>query len=508
MADARHELVLWEEKLKRLNTDAKKAMSDQIKRSVVLNMMPRAERISIERAATPTHLNDYLSMRAELIRLADIESLNEKPKNSRKGPDDMDVDRLEEGNWDEHSWTDWPYPQESQDTVGGDLNAFGKGYGKDKGKGKGAYNPFTYNSSYYKGNKGGGKKGDKGSKGGGKGSDGGKGGNQPMGMFQGYCGLCWEWGHTKKYCKWNTGSPNGTQPRQANELAEESNKTPERPLETLDLCCFTCEDEWTKVESKRKRRNGKGTVLFCNAFNSQPYAKSESYIDIESNSSTNTVKNITVKSETYINANTVKNNTVESEPYIKIEAYSDANILKHVTFADVIRKSDNKVDCIDRDILEFTRDEGKVTDVVNGEGWIKLTMTADSGASDTVFPTSWFPEFKAQESPESRSGVTYRAANGQALPNRGCKDLQVFTSDGAACKMRVQLADIAKPLFSLGRSTAKGHRVVLDEASSSYLEHKASGRRTPLRKENGVFLLDVWVKVKEPLGFARPGTQD
>ena len=162
----------------------------------------------------------------------------------------------------------------------------------------------------------------------------------------------------------------------------------------------------------------------------------------------------------------------------------------------------------ERDLLEFSRDEGKVEDVSNGEGWIKVEMTADTGAADTVFPTEWFPEFPAKESPESRAGVHYTAAGGKRLPNRGMKDLKVVTQDGVQRNLRVQLADIKKPLFSLGRSTAKGHKVILDDDGGSYLLHKATGMKTPLRKSKGVYVLDVWVKVKDnQMGFMRQGAE-
>ena len=171
---------------------------------------------------------------------------------------------------------------------------------------------------------------------------------------------------------------------------------------------------------------------------------------------------------------------------------------------NTIDEYDGEDDEFDRVLMGFSREEGEL-EYKEGDrhGHVKITCMADSAAADTVFPTAWFPEVPAQESEASKAGVEYTAANGKRLPNRGCKDLDVCTADGTMRKMRVQLADIHKPLFSIGRSTARGHRVVLDEGGDSYIEHRGSGHRVPLRKEKGVFVFDLWVKVPSE-GFSRP----
>ena len=54
--------------------------------------------------------------------------------------------------------------------------------------------------------------------------------------------------------------------------------------------------------------------------------------------------------------------------------------------------------------------------------------------------------------------------------------------------------DVQKPLAAASRITAKGNRIVLEDATSeSYIENKASGVRIPLRIENGVYIMEMTV---------------
>ena len=53
---------------------------------------------------------------------------------------------------------------------------------------------------------------------------------------------------------------------------------------------------------------------------------------------------------------------------------------------------------------------------------------------------------------------------------------------------------VQKPLAAASRITAKGNRIVLDDASSeSYIENKATGVKVPLQIMNGVYVMDMEV---------------
>ena len=56
--------------------------------------------------------------------------------------------------------------------------------------------------------------------------------------------------------------------------------------------------------------------------------------------------------------------------------------------------------------------------------------------------------------------------------------------------MSFRVADVTKPLGAVSKICHKGNKVVFD-VEGSYIEHKATGARTPLREERGVYVLDI-----------------
>ena len=83
--------------------------------------------------------------------------------------------------------------------------------------------------------------------------------------------------------------------------------------------------------------------------------------------------------------------------------------------------------------------------------------------------------------------------------------------------MVFQIADVDKALGSVRQIVSKGNRVVFDQnaqgADVSFIEHKQTKERMPLRVENGVYVLDLVVgparqsrpSAKPQPGFPRQG---
>ena len=67
--------------------------------------------------------------------------------------------------------------------------------------------------------------------------------------------------------------------------------------------------------------------------------------------------------------------------------------------------------------------------------------------------------------------------------------------NGVATAMTFQATShVRKPLAAASKITAKENRIVLDdEHSLSYIENKATGTKTPLKIENGVYVMEVAV---------------
>ena len=82
--------------------------------------------------------------------------------------------------------------------------------------------------------------------------------------------------------------------------------------------------------------------------------------------------------------------------------------------------------------------------------------------------------------------------------NEGQRELFMCTPDGQSVKkMTLQIAKVSKALGSVSQMVDHGHRVVFDTGWNgtdiSYIENKQSKERTWLRRENGVYVLDMLV---------------
>ena len=107
-------------------------------------------------------------------------------------------------------------------------------------------------------------------------------------------------------------------------------------------------------------------------------------------------------------------------------------------------------------------------------------------------PKSVGKAFKIKETPASRSGKNYVAANGSVIKNYGERLIKGETENGLRVSMPIQVADVKDVLMSTHRMNETGLKVVLDGESSFFVE-KSSGTSTPIKYENGRYFFDIWV---------------
>ena len=131
--------------------------------------------------------------------------------------------------------------------------------------------------------------------------------------------------------------------------------------------------------------------------------------------------------------------------------------------------------------------------------WVKIEAVLDSGAAESVAPSttaSWIP---TSESPGSRSGQTYMSASGAKLPNQGEKRLRVTTAEGKSADATFQIADVTRPLSAVSKICDRGNTVVFT-SEGGYIQNP-EGHLTHFRRENNVYMLDMYLQA--PL---RPGS--
>ena len=118
--------------------------------------------------------------------------------------------------------------------------------------------------------------------------------------------------------------------------------------------------------------------------------------------------------------------------------------------------------------------------------WVQIDVKVDSGATETVMPEEML------QGVIDRQGVKYKAANGQSVPNLGQRQFLGITDDGGQSKVTAQVCGVNQMLMSVSKIARQGNRIVFDD-DRSYIEHKASGERTWMSQDGGMYSLKMWV---------------
>ena len=123
------------------------------------------------------------------------------------------------------------------------------------------------------------------------------------------------------------------------------------------------------------------------------------------------------------------------------------------------------------------------------QSYVVVRALVDSGAEDTVAPPGAFPG-ETVPSMMSRAGLKYRAANGSPIENMGQVMALFDDSSGRRCGLPFQVAAVERPLVSVTRLTEAGHSVTFTKDGGE-IHHLSSGRRIPLLREKGVYILEM-----------------
>ena len=125
-------------------------------------------------------------------------------------------------------------------------------------------------------------------------------------------------------------------------------------------------------------------------------------------------------------------------------------------------------------------------------GWERIPVKIDSGAIDTVMPPTVAGYFKIQETPLSRNGPGFRAANGTPIKHLGQRILKGYGDEFQSLSLTAQVAEVSTTLGSVNQMLKAGSRVHF-ETGNSYIEHVRTGRRTKIEEKNDTFEVGVWV---------------
>ena len=98
----------------------------------------------------------------------------------------------------------------------------------------------------------------------------------------------------------------------------------------------------------------------------------------------------------------------------------------------------------------------------------------------------------------SRNKMMYKVANGNSIPHRGERVLRGVTEDGTPFGFTSQVTDVTKTLCAVSKMADAGNRVVFGDESGDFIENKTTGKRTYMRRENGVYKITMWREYGAP----------
>lgn len=135
----------------------------------------------------------------------------------------------------------------------------------------------------------------------------------------------------------------------------------------------------------------------------------------------------------------------------------------------------------------------------------------DSGASEGVAPPSMCPHYEIKPSVGSMAGQNYVSASDDLIPNLGEQVLNAETMDGRSCQLKYQMAEVTRPLNSVSEicdaGGPRGQHVVFGRNGGAII-NLDTGMHTPFNREEGIYILETWVKPpgdSGEAGFQRQG---
>ena len=154
---------------------------------------------------------------------------------------------------------------------------------------------------------------------------------------------------------------------------------------------------------------------------------------------------------------------------------------------------------------------GVVEDV---DGWKRIRLNLDTGAAATAIPTELAEVLKGMGYDLGpTSGTTYKTASAEVMQDEGGLCIQGTDSRGNPKGVAGRVTNVHRPLAS-GSKVAMGHHLALSrrggcliplgsEAAKEYekfmagLVRRHGAQLTPVHVENGIYMMDFWVRPRQ-----------
>ena len=174
--------------------------------------------------------------------------------------------------------------------------------------------------------------------------------------------------------------------------------------------------------------------------------------------------------------------------------------------------------------LGCASNEASVNAVEVRGSWEPMEVIMDSGAHICIGPpsTGETAGYKIEESPDSKSGQVYSAANGSPIPNLGQRIMAVMTEEGSVRGVTQQVGDVTKNLEAIRAVLKTGHAVIFNDdgqgnGAGSFMVNKMTGEINAIRDNGSDYVMRRWIipqsevetmmanDAATPAGFTRHG---
>ncbi len=135
-----------------------------------------------------------------------------------------------------------------------------------------------------------------------------------------------------------------------------------------------------------------------------------------------------------------------------------------------------------------------------------IEIALDSGAGDHVISRMDLPGAAVRDSRGSRSGQHFLAAGGHRLRNQGEMALTLVDERTSAVVDSVfQVADVTRPLWSVGKVCDKGYKVLFDALKAEVFKNLGDAPLCTFERKGGLYIGRLKVTNPRHEGFARQG---
>ncbi len=135
-----------------------------------------------------------------------------------------------------------------------------------------------------------------------------------------------------------------------------------------------------------------------------------------------------------------------------------------------------------------------------------VEVAADSGAGEHVASRSAAAAYKVEPSPGSRAGQHFISAGKEKIPNEGQMILNLKDDKGKKIRSTFQVANVTRPLWSVGRICDEGFEVKLKKTYAVVLT--STGKEVcRFERRGGLYIARLDLKSPNFQGFVRQGKQ-